>query len=150
MIFPLFKPFIRIFSIVRVSPTPPAYRWTQFVFGFSGIFYPCVSTESSTFFCYIFTTECLGTQTRIGASSFIMLYFSRLSGIFFCFVKNQNFILIATFNTYFIEYIKYIVNLGCLLFPARLIENYISLIHHNKPCAVLHSIAKIVSYHNGC
>ena len=27
--------------------------------------------------------ECLDTQTRIGASSFLSLYFSRLSGIFF-------------------------------------------------------------------
>ena len=42
-------------SRVRISPSPPACRWTQFVFGFSGIFLPLWLDRKRHFFCYIFT-----------------------------------------------------------------------------------------------
>ena len=80
----LVERYIRIVEVVSSSlivstsvPLDPIRPWVR------RYFLPLRLDRKRHLFCFIFTTECLGTQTRIGATSFIRLYFSRLSGIIF-------------------------------------------------------------------
>ena len=94
----LVERYIRIVEVVSSSLIVSTNRVPRYADAYRGFFFykALFLAFKRHLFCCIFTTECLGTQTRIGASSFIRLCFSRLSGIFFAvslFLNNVGFYL---------------------------------------------------------